>query len=185
MSITNYWCQAVILPKKVLRQVNIICRSFLWFGYVESKSLGNISWEKVCKPKKEGGLEIRDLETWNLAAVGKVARHISTLNESLWVKWIHEVYMKGGNWILFNPPITSSWVITKLCKVKDKLLRWMNTPTYSITKVYNDLGGGGNRVGWDHFVWNRLTTVRSRFIGLVGVQQPSENKISPKDCWGR
>ena len=72
--------------------------------------------------------------------------------------------MKGGNWILFNPPVTSSWVIKKLCKVNEKLLRWMNTLTYSITKFYNNIRGGGNRVRWNHTVWNRLTTPQSRFI---------------------
>ena len=75
--------------------------------------------------------------------------------------------MKEGNWILFNPPVTSSWVVKKLCKVKEMLLRWMKTPTYSIAKVYNDIRGGGNRVGWNHIVWNRLTTPRSRFIAWL------------------
>ena len=65
MSITNYWCQAVILPIKVIRQVNAICRSFLWFGSIESKNLGNISWEKVCKPKKEEGGGGLESEIWS------------------------------------------------------------------------------------------------------------------------
>ncbi|XP_057526337.1 uncharacterized protein LOC130805572 [Amaranthus tricolor] len=88
--------------------------------------------------------------------------------------------MKGGNWILFNPSITSSWVVKKLCKVKDKLLRWMNTPTYSITKVYNDLRGGGSRVGWNHFVRNRLTTPRSRFINWLAFNNRLKTKLRLK-----
>ena len=28
--------------------------------------------------------------------------------DSLRVKWVHEVYMKGGRWELFNAPITAS-----------------------------------------------------------------------------
>ena len=106
MSITNYWFQAVILPKKVIRQVNAICRSFLWHGSSEAKSPGNTNWEKVCKPKKEGGLGIRNLETWNLDVIGKITWHISVFHESLWVKWVHEVYTKGGNSVVFNAPIT-------------------------------------------------------------------------------
>ncbi|XP_057530903.1 uncharacterized protein LOC130809229 [Amaranthus tricolor] len=126
MSITNYWCQAVILPKKVIRQMNAICRSFLWSGSTESRTLG-ISARKKC------ALKIRDLESRNVATVGKVAWHISILHESLWVKWIHE----------------------------------MNTLAYSITKVYNDIRGGGNRVRWNHFVWSMLTIPRSRFIAWL------------------
>ena len=108
--------------------------------------------------------------------MGKVAWYINTLHESLWVKWIHGVYTKGGNWILFNPPITSSWVVKKLCKVKEKLSRWMNEPTYFITKVYNDIRGGGNRVGWNHFVWNRLTIPRSRFIAWLAFNNRMKTK---------
>lgn len=91
MSITNYWCQTVILLEKVIRQVKSICRSFLWHRSAESSSPGNINWEKVYKSKKEGGLGIRNLKTWNLTAMGKIAWYISVLLESLWVKWIHEV----------------------------------------------------------------------------------------------
>ena len=54
--------------------------------------------------KKEEGLGIRYMQIWNLAAVGKITWHISTMQDSLWVKWVHEVHMKGGRWDLFNAP---------------------------------------------------------------------------------
>ena len=43
-------------------------------------------------------------------------------------------------------------------------MRWMNTPSYSITEVYNDLKGGEERVRWSNVVWSRIATPRSRFI---------------------
>ena len=43
------------------------------------------------------------------------------MHESLWVHWIHDVYTKGGRWMIFNPPLTASWVIKKMCKVKDQM----------------------------------------------------------------
>lgn len=66
--------------------INSVCRSFLWFGVSDNSKPRNMSWSKVCKPKKFGGLGIRDLQLWNLVAIGKIAWHISSLNESLWVK---------------------------------------------------------------------------------------------------
>jgi hypothetical protein len=121
MSIYNYWSQTVILPKRLIQQINAVCRSYLWHGETDNGAPGNVNWEKVCRAKKEGGLGIRNLLCWNLAAVGKIAWHISTMQDSLWVKWVHEVYMKGGRWDLFNAPITLSWVVKKLCGVKETL----------------------------------------------------------------
>ena len=86
ISITNYWSQTVILPKRVLNQIKAPCRFYLWLGETESNSPGNVSWEKVCRPKQEGGLGIRNLQQWNLAAVGKIAWHISFKKDSLWIK---------------------------------------------------------------------------------------------------
>ena len=36
MNITNFWCQIFVLPKKVLKQVNAICRAYLWHGEADS-----------------------------------------------------------------------------------------------------------------------------------------------------
>ena len=119
MGISTCWCQLFVLPKKVINHINAICRSFLWFGLSNTGKPGNVSWARVCTPKKYYGLGIRNLELWNRIAVGKVVWHIAMRKESLWVKWIHNVYTKGGDWRIFNPTPTASWTLRKLCKVKE------------------------------------------------------------------
>lgn len=57
---------------------------------------------------KKGGLGIRNIETWNLVVIGKLAWHIYNMTESLWVKWVHGIYTKGTNWLIYNPPPTAS-----------------------------------------------------------------------------
>ena len=139
ISISNYWCQMFILPKRVLKEINSVCHAYLWHRDVKNTSPGNVGWPNVCTPKNSGGLGIRNVKVWNVAAVGKIIFHISTMQDSLWVKWVHEVYMKGGRWKLFNPPVTSSWAFKKLCSVKDKLWDLMEQSNYSISKVYQKL----------------------------------------------
>ena len=114
-------CTLKKLPKKVLKQVNAICRANLLHGKADSDTPGNMNWAKVCTPKKLGDLGIHNLEVWNLAAVGKHVWHISSMTDSMWVKWVHGVYAKDGNWKVFNAPIISSWNFKKICKVKDRL----------------------------------------------------------------
>ena len=62
MGITSYWCQLFILPKVVIKRVNAIYRSYLWFGIYNKDTAGNVNWNHVCWSKKVGGLEVRNLE---------------------------------------------------------------------------------------------------------------------------
>ena len=74
------------------------------------------------------------------------------------------MYMKGGRWELFNAPITASWVIKKLCRVKEKLNSWMKSPNYSTKFIYKDLLGTADKVRWAGTVWNRAFISKSHFV---------------------
>jgi hypothetical protein len=65
----------------------------LWAG---SKTNYNaaVAWKDVCKPKREGGLDLMDLVTWNQAAMCKHLWAVVSKADTLFVKWIHEVYIK-------------------------------------------------------------------------------------------
>ena len=51
--------------------MNNRCRQFLWHGLEENKKGGVVAWQKICKPKREGGLGLKDLKIWNKSAIGK------------------------------------------------------------------------------------------------------------------
>ena len=70
----------------------MIYRAFLRHYDSQDTRPGNVSLDSLCRPKKDRGLRIQNLELWNLAVVGKVIWHISCLHESLWVSWVHGVY---------------------------------------------------------------------------------------------
>ena len=90
--------------------------------------------------------------------------HISSIQESLCVKWVHGVYTKGANWAIFNSPPTASWALRKLCGIKDKLSRFMSLTTYSIQEVYKERLNLSQPVHWDKWVWHRLNTLREKFV---------------------
>ena len=175
VSISSYWCQMFILPKKILKEVNNVFRTYLWHRDTSTTTPGNVSWAKVCSLKKFGGLGVRNLESWNLAAIGKIACHVSMKHDSLWVKLIHEVYMKGGQWKAFNPPITSSWAFKKMCHVKEKLWAWMEHSSYAINEVYQNLHISQKKVTWAKLVWSRTTLPKTRFI-LYSLQQAKNQR---------
>lgn len=152
MSIPTYWCQIFILPKMVIKKVNAVCCAYLWNADHSNTKPGLVRWEHICKPKKERGLDIRNLEVWNMVAIGKTAWHISRLSESLWVRWIHDVYTKGGDWRLFDPSSTASWALRKLCKVKEQLHLFLNKDNYVIKDVYKEVVGSAPSVCWCRLV---------------------------------
>ena len=115
-------------------------------------------------PKKNGGLGVWNLEIWNSITVVKLSWHISTLYESLWVRWVHGVYTKGTNWMLFNPPSTASWSFKKICNIKHKLAVWMNKHQYSVQVIYSSIFDSTPKVSWDRFVRHRPSVPKARFI---------------------
>lgn len=54
-AVTNFWMQCFPLPKKIIKKIEAICRSFLWSGGSEITRKSPISWSKVCSSRKQGG----------------------------------------------------------------------------------------------------------------------------------
>lgn len=51
--VTNYWLQCFPLPKKVLKHIDSLCRSFLWKGTEELSRKSPVAWEDVCVCPRE------------------------------------------------------------------------------------------------------------------------------------
>ena len=58
----------------------------------------------LCQDKTYGGLGIKDLEAWNQALIAKQAWAIEKKVDVLWVKWVHERYLKGKQWWDYQDP---------------------------------------------------------------------------------
>uniref|UniRef100_A0A803P955 Reverse transcriptase domain-containing protein n=1 Tax=Cannabis sativa TaxID=3483 RepID=A0A803P955_CANSA len=47
MSIHSYWSQIMILPKKIIKDIEMICRAYLWKGHHTAIGPGLIAWENI------------------------------------------------------------------------------------------------------------------------------------------
>ncbi|XP_021715612.1 uncharacterized protein LOC110683526 [Chenopodium quinoa] len=161
----TYWAQCVMLPKSVILRITHLCRAFRWCGDVVLSKAPLIAWDWVGKSKAEGGLGIRDCRTWNRATLGKIAKK----EDSLWVKWVHDVYIKDQEWWNYSPKRYAGWAWRRLCEVKDQLKEgfeqnnWMNG-TYRIFECYKWLQGDGTKVDWCKWVWNNFNIPKHSFI---------------------
>ncbi|GKB41505.1 RNA-directed DNA polymerase, eukaryota, reverse transcriptase zinc-binding domain protein [Tanacetum coccineum] len=73
-SIQSYWCCVFLLPKTVVNDINRIMKNFLWSQSDESKGKAKVAWKAICKPKREGGLGLKDLMIWNQALLVNLHR---------------------------------------------------------------------------------------------------------------
>ncbi|XP_010694539.1 uncharacterized protein LOC104907323 [Beta vulgaris subsp. vulgaris] len=70
-----------IIPKKVLNDVESICRSFLWTEEYYSGRPGYVAWVSVCLPKYAGGLGIRQINKWNIADIRQINKERQSMDK--------------------------------------------------------------------------------------------------------
>ncbi|KAL6343049.1 hypothetical protein AAG906_017861 [Vitis piasezkii] len=98
-SLPTYFLSLFVIPKKVCARLEKIQRDFLWGGGALENKPHLVSWKAICATKKEGGLGIRSLSTFNKALLGKWLWRLANENESLWKQIISSKYdLQEGGW---------------------------------------------------------------------------------------
>uniref|UniRef100_A0A803NFE9 Reverse transcriptase zinc-binding domain-containing protein n=1 Tax=Cannabis sativa TaxID=3483 RepID=A0A803NFE9_CANSA len=156
------------LPNKVIAAIDRRCREFLWGTTGNRSKLHFPSWEKVCLLKKYGGVGFREGKKWNKALMAKFLWAIARKQDSLWVKWINSIYLKGQN--VWSYPIKQdvSWYFKKLMKIRS------STDEISIllaekggkfcAKLFYNLQVEAQEVKYSRAVWNKLIVPKHIFI---------------------
>ena len=59
------------LPNNLYEEMTSLDRKFWWGQTNEKIKMALLSWDKMCRPKEEGGLGFWDLKAFNLALLSK------------------------------------------------------------------------------------------------------------------
>ncbi|XP_074293376.1 uncharacterized protein LOC141620390 [Silene latifolia] len=167
--------------KTDILQISGVIEGQLPFRYLEIPDrsvdylkVPQVSWEKVCVPKTEGGMGIRDSLSWNIAAIGKLVWWIYSCPDRLWVKWVHQVYLKGTTWSNYTPSGDVSWGWKVISRVKDKLAlgysnnQWtLDTNGYSVSIGYDLVRLKFQDVHWPNYLWCSWSIPKHQFIGWL------------------
>lgn len=54
-----------LLPKTILKKTDVIRKRFFWQGESTKRKYHLVKWTKITKPKKKGGLGVKDLRKMN------------------------------------------------------------------------------------------------------------------------
>lgn len=118
--ITTFWCSSFVLPKACVVKIDSMCSTFLWRGDVDGKNNARVAWSTVVKTKEQGGLGVKDLQTWNKACCLRLIWLLFFRPDSVWVSWFKEVVLNGSvsNYWTTKPSQKFSWLSNKLLKLR-------------------------------------------------------------------
>ena len=134
----QYWASVYMLPITVIKELEKIFKRFMWNAGKSAKGKARVAWNVVCKPKDQGGLGIKPLRQWNEVLLISQVWKIIANKESLWVKWVNTVKLKGNSIWEIEYNNSDSWGWKQLLLIRDKIRPYVK---YSI-------GNGKNVFMW-------------------------------------
>lgn len=148
----NFWTSAFLLPKGCLKQIQSLCKKFLWSGKITGNANVKIAWTTVCQPKREGGLGLRDFGLWNKTLCLKLIWRLFDNADSLWAEWIKENRMGSRNFWEIDETKATSWTWRSLLQLRPLAALFLHA----------ELGSGSSiSFWWDH--WTPLWPLIKRF----------------------
>ena len=84
------------LPDSLFKELNSMMSNFWWEQKEKERKMAWTSWEKLCTPKKEGGMSFRDLRAFNLALLAKQGWRIQQ-NPGFMVHRVFKAKYFGGS----------------------------------------------------------------------------------------
>ena len=96
-SMPIYQYSILLTPCSVLSKIESLFRKFIWEGGKgNEKKIHLVSWEKIQKPRDEGGLQVRSLPIQNLALGAKLLWQMITGKDSWSKKALCKKYFSGS-----------------------------------------------------------------------------------------
>lgn len=91
-TIPNYTMQCMDLPYKILQGVDRLNKNFLWGSSENKKKVHLVGWNKITRPKEEGGLGLQAAKQKNTAMLAKLKWKFQTEKRVLWVRVLSSKY---------------------------------------------------------------------------------------------
>ncbi|XP_074304833.1 uncharacterized protein LOC141639657 [Silene latifolia] len=100
-----------------------MCKDFLWGIADGHRRMVFKSWTGFCLPRKESGLDIKEILSWNMTELLSWIRKIELDSPTIWVKWIKAYVLKGVDIWDFQLTPAYSWGWSSVIACRDCLLQ--------------------------------------------------------------
>jgi hypothetical protein len=170
-----YWLSVVKIPKGTLNNIRRRVFSFLWTGKKQKEGIHLLSWQKITKPKKDGGWGIKNIYTFGKALAAKNLWRCLMV-PGLWHEVILKKYLKKKSVTEWLREGMKNWIgISNIWRALISSL-----PILTEWLVWNPGNGRDIRIGADPMVGsqhyyklsgNLITTLKQKgIISLANVE---------------
>ena len=94
-SIPYYAMQTARLPQSLCDDIDRKSQRFLWGGNAKNRTIHNVAWEQLMKPKEAGGLGFQSMRQVNSAFLAKLGFRLVTKKEKLWSRILRAKYCQS------------------------------------------------------------------------------------------
>ena len=112
--IPTYTMSVFKLPDSLYDEMTSMVCNF-WRGQKDGRNkMAWLSWEKMCAPKKDGGLGFRDLKAFNIALLAKQGWHLQSNTRSLVYHVLKACYFLDRDFLHAGRSIMAAQDVVKL-----------------------------------------------------------------------
>jgi hypothetical protein len=178
-SLPIFFLSYMKMPVKVWREVVKIQRKFFWAGLVQTRRMCWIKWSAICKPKKEGGLGIKDLRLMNCSLLTKWRWKLLMANNELWKNVISARYGENA--------LGKVWLGGEMLGAGTSVW-WRDLGRIDVGSgwfaqaVSKRIGNGNSTRFWKE-VWLGELSLESRFLRLFGISTQQEALVGDMGGW--
>ncbi|GFP87665.1 line-1 retrotransposable element orf2 protein [Phtheirospermum japonicum] len=133
----------------------------------------------------KGGLGFRGIKAWNEALLTKALWNIHKKKNTLWVRWVHNIYFKNCTLWQWTSSREDSPLLKGLLRIRDKICTregtfeaavqkiqsWDNGNRLSIARAYDYFRDAGTTKHWAADVWNAYVTPKHAFTLWLDIKQ--------------
>ncbi|XP_074300969.1 uncharacterized protein LOC141632309 [Silene latifolia] len=124
--IEAYWCASLLLPKGVIKTLETECRKFLW-GSAANRRMNFFSWNKVCRSRQQGGMDIREVLSWNKALMLQIFWKLCYKSTTIWMQWsTHYIFKLQSCWDL-DAASCFSPLWAQILRIRDEFVQNMGS----------------------------------------------------------
>ncbi|XP_074293243.1 uncharacterized protein LOC141620213 [Silene latifolia] len=135
--LTNFWCATALLPKNVVKLINKLCKNFFWNQEDGHRKLVFKSWSDICSPWNEGGVDIKELLSWNKAVLAKWIWTLDSQQDGLWSSWLVAYYFSTDTIWSIQSKDHLSESLKSIIAVREEILHHTHSPVAASALIHS------------------------------------------------